>query len=128
MTKSLAGICKTVVELDDDILLAALIQKGEVLDFYSRPGLPLPNEDRAGELAMQTTLVMSMVLKSQDYMGRLRFVHYRWENVEGLHFSFGEDKILAVMLNPQAEMDGLVKDIYNRVKSLADTTKQLLFL
>lgn len=118
MSNLLAGTCKILVELDDNILLAAIIEKGNVIDYYGRPGLPLPNESRAGELATQTTLVMSMILKGQDYMGKLRFVHFHMEYVDGLHFSLEGGKILAIMITPQIISGGLVQMIYDKVQNL----------
>lgn len=117
------GASRALVELNEEILLACIIERGNVIDYYIRPGVPIPNEWRANELAAQTSLMMSMVLKGQDYMGKLKFVHFHMENVDGLHFSLGGSKVLAVMLMPQTITSSLVQTIYDRVKELDATMK-----
>lgn len=82
-------------------MLACIIELGKVTEVHQRPLVPLLNEQRSSELALQTTIVMSILQKAQDYLGKIRFSHFHMENADGLHFSLGDNRILAIMLQPQ---------------------------
>ena len=98
---SLASLTEAIVELDEQILLACVIELGKVLEVHQRPLVPLMNKQRSSELALQTTIVMSILQKAEDYLGKMKFSHFHMENADGLHFALGGDRILAIMLKPQ---------------------------
>lgn len=72
----MSGLCKSIVDLSEEILLACLIERGEITDYYARKGVPVLNETRSSIMLTQTRLIMSMVLEAQVYMGKLQFTHF----------------------------------------------------
>jgi hypothetical protein len=119
----LVPLTKAVVELDEQIMLACIIEMGDVKEVYQRPLVPLMNGKRSSELALQTAIVMSIVQKGQDYLGRLKFSYFHMENADGLHFSLGGDEILAIMLKPQPVSNSLIEKIQELVEGAASSPK-----
>lgn len=115
------GISRKLVELDDDILIACIIDDGHAIDYFVRSGVPVPDEWRSSNLSVQTALIMSMVMQSQDYLGRLKFIHFHMERVDVLHFALSEKKILVVVIQPQTLDGRLVSMIHDHVKTLVTT-------
>ncbi len=116
------GLAKAIVELDEDILLACVIKGGEVTEVNYRQSVPIPNEYRAAEMSLQTTVLMSIVLKGQDYMGKFHFLHFHMENADGLYFSQGHDNTLAIMIKPQPISNAVVQKIQKYIEKLTAIT------
>jgi hypothetical protein len=107
----MTGLCKSIVDTSEEILLACLIDGDEISDLYMRENIPVLNY-RASEVVLtQTRVIMSIVLANQEYMGKLKFIHYHMENADGLHFSLGRGRILSVMLKPQAVNNNVIDGI-----------------
>lgn len=111
----MVSLTKAIVELDEQIMLACIIEMGKVLEVHQRPFVPLMNERRSSELALQTTIVMSIIQKAQDYLGKLKFSYFHMENADGLHFSLGGGRILAIMLKPQSISNHVIGKIQELV-------------
>lgn len=112
------GLARAIVETNEDILLACVIDGNRAEDVYIRPGIPLPNGWRSKQLLLHTRILMSIVLTGQDYMGKLKFVHIRMKNADGLHFSLGGEKIFAVMLKPQPVMNPIIETLHEKLEKL----------
>lgn len=111
----MVALTKAILELDEQIMLACIIEMGKVMEVHQRPLIPLMNEQRSSELALQTTIVMSILQKAEDYLGKIKFTHFHMENADGLHFSLGADRILAIMLKPQPIQSN---DVIGKIQAL----------
>lgn len=109
-------LTSTIVGLDSDILLACIISNGELEEIFVRPGVPVVNKSRASQLTLQTSIVMSIVLQGQDHMGKLGFVHFHMEYVDGLYFALEHGKTLAIMLKPQTSINDIIRKIQLQVE------------
>lgn len=104
-------ICRDIVESHDDILIAALLEKEDAVDFYVRPGTPVPDDFRTGNMILQTQLVVSTIRQNEDYLGRLSFNHVHMGKADVLHFPLGNARILVVVVKPQQVRDSPVNKV-----------------
>lgn len=83
------------------------------------------NEKRSSEIALQTSIIMSIIQSGEDYLGKLNFSYFHMENADGLHFSLGGDKILAIMLKPQRVSNSIINEIQELIEVPASTQSVL---
>jgi hypothetical protein len=62
-------ICKSIGEVDDNILITAVLQDSSALSWYSCPKTPVPNKERQEIMAIQVQPVTSIVRNNEDYLG-----------------------------------------------------------
>ncbi len=111
-----------IAELDNEILVACIVGEGELKEAFARPGVPAAKDDRVRALTFQTTLWVSIVQSSQDYMGKLKFVHLHMESVDGLCFPLGGGRTLVLLLKPQISHAKVIEKVQRHLESLASVS------
>ena len=92
-------------------MIAALLEKEDTLDFYVRPGTPVPDDFRTGNMILQTQLVVSTIKQNEDYLGKLSFNHIHMGNADILHFPLSGGRVLVVVLKQQKIKDNPVNKV-----------------
>lgn len=71
-------LCQGVCKLDRNILGSALIEKGKMIAGFSKPGVPIPNEERFKYILFQIEIISGIHRSNEDFYGTLRYhtVHY----------------------------------------------------
>ena len=105
---------KSLVESDDQILIAALLEREKPLDWHVREGMPIPNEQTWTQMITKVQIMMSMVKNTKGYLGEFEHVCVKHELGVVYLFPAGMQKVLCIVTRPEAD---------NRVVTL---TKQFL--
>lgn len=71
-------LCQSVCKLDKNILGSALIEGGKMVAGFSKPGVPIPNEERFKHILFQLEIISGIHRSNEDFYGALRYhtVHY----------------------------------------------------
>ncbi len=115
----LGEVCKAIVESHEDILMAALLNKEEAVDFYVRTGLPVPDDFRTENMIIQTQLVVSMVKENQDFLGELSFIYMHMGKADVLHVPVPMGRVLAVVIKPQKVANQVISAVLEKVNKLS---------
>ncbi len=116
---ALGEVCRAIVESHKDILIAALLDKEEAVDFYVRPGMPVPDDFRTENMIIQTQLVVSIVKQNQDYLGDLSFIHIRMGKADVLHVPVRLSRVLVAVIKPQKVTSKVVAAVLEGIKKLS---------
>jgi hypothetical protein len=112
----LGDVCKAIVESHEDVLIAAILDKEEAVDFYVRPDTPVPDDFRTQNLIVQTQLVVSTVKQTQDYLGEFLFNHIHMGHVDVLHIPLGPSRVLVAVIKPQKVDNDVVATVVEGAK------------
>jgi hypothetical protein len=83
--------------LDDNILLAAIIENANLLGVYSKKPMAPPNEQRFKVLRIQAELMISMAKNNEDYFGELGYLMFHSMHLDMFLFPMGKSRKLRVM-------------------------------
>lgn len=106
------GECATIVGLNEDILIAALLEAENPVDWHVREGVPVPDEQTWREMITRVQILMSMLKNTKGYLGD--FDHVLVQHRLGSEYLFpaGIQKVLCIVAKPRAH-DQLVVTIKN---------------
>jgi len=111
-------LCEGLCELHGNILGAAVIEHGTMIAAYSKPDVPVPNEERFKTIFFQTEIIASIHRSNEDFYGPLKFftVHFEGSDV----FFFPLDKygarrrsIIGFKIVTPYNHEGLVSKVSN---------------
>lgn len=94
---------KLVVESDDQILIAALLEGEKPLDWHVREGLPVPNEETWKQMITKIQIMMSMVKNTKGYLGKFEQVCVKHELGVVYLFPAGMQKVLCIVAKPEVD-------------------------
>ena len=79
-------ICEGICKLHDSIKGAAVIVHGSMVGMYSKPGTPVPSEERFKKIFQQTEIVSSINRSNEDFYGSLQFFTVHYEDAQLFFF------------------------------------------
>ncbi|HEX2013685.1 MAG TPA: hypothetical protein VLA68_00520 [Nitrososphaera sp.] len=115
--------CKDIVQLHNSILLAAIIEKTNLLGAYFRKPMVPPNEERFKLLRIQTVLMVSMASNNQDYFGELGYVMFHSKLLDVFLFPLGKSRklrVLAVAVKRPYDHEMIAKKVLSHVTRIRD--------
>ncbi len=80
-------ICKSVANVDDNILGVGIIEDMGVTALYSKQNVPLPNEERIKLMVIQSEIFVGIAKSNADFFGRRRYTMASFETADSLFFS-----------------------------------------
>jgi hypothetical protein len=71
-------LCEEVCKLEKNILGSAMIDGGKMVAGFSKPGVPIPNEERFKSILFQIELITAIHRGNEDFYGTMKYhtVHY----------------------------------------------------
>ena len=93
----MADYCKDVCLLDDNILLAAMIENANLLGVFSKKPMAPPNEHRFKVLRIQAELMVSMAKNNEDFFGELGYLMFHSRHLDMFLFPMGKSRKLRVL-------------------------------
>ena len=112
------SLCKSVVESDDSILIAALLDNNESIGWFVRPGTPIPNEDATGIKVTQTTIVTSIIKQNENYLGKVGYVLVHQELADVILFPKSGKIVLCVVIIRPYELESIVSKVSSALDSI----------
>jgi hypothetical protein len=95
--KGNAEQCRELCLLDDNILLAAIIENANLLGVYSKKADGPPNEHRFKVLRIQTELMISMAKNKEDFFGELGYLMFHSRHLDMFLFPMNRSRKLRIM-------------------------------
>ena len=89
--------CKELCMLDENILLAAIIENANLLGVHSKKPMAPPNEHRFKVLRIQAELMVSMAKNNEDFFGELGYLMFHSRHLDMFLFPMGRSRKLRVM-------------------------------
>lgn len=97
------GQCESLVKSNEAIMIAALLEGEQVMDWYVREGVPVPKEETWKQMIIRVQILLSMLKSTEGYLGD--FNHVRIQHDLGVVYIFplGVQKALSVVTKPEKE-------------------------
>jgi uridylate kinase len=115
--------CREVCLLDENILLAAIIENANLLGVYSKKPMAPPNEQRFKVLRIQTELMVSMAKNNEDFFGELGYLMFHSRHLDMFLFPMGRSrklKIMAVAVKQPYNHEDIVDKIMMHMAKMKD--------
>jgi len=109
---------ESLVKSDEDILIAALLEADEPVDWYVREGTPVPNEQAWRQLAFRAQMVTSMTESARDYLGDLEYVNASYKFGQVFLIPTGVQKVLCLVVKSGKQKISLVENIQQRIPKM----------
>ncbi|AIF82326.1 hypothetical protein NTE_00244 [Candidatus Nitrososphaera evergladensis SR1] len=109
---------ESIVKSDEDVLIAALLEADEPVDWYVREGTPVPNEQTWKQLAFRAQIVTSMTESARDYLGDLEYVSASYKFGQVFLFPTGVQKVLCLVTKSGKQKIGLIENIQQRITKM----------
>jgi hypothetical protein len=73
-------LCEAVCRLEKNILGSSLIEKGKMIAGFSKPGVPIPNEERFKNILFQIEIISGIHRGNEDFYGKLKYHTVQYED------------------------------------------------
>lgn len=115
--RELDDLCRTVCEIDDDILAVAVSEGSELVGTCLRKWFPVPAKQKLNTMLLQAAIVFSIAKSSEDFHGHARHVTLRYDNIDEHLFPIGtEDKRMMIV---STKPDAMGAELAERIASIA---------
>ena len=115
--------CKELCMLDENILLAAIIENANLLGVYSKKPMAPPNEQRFKVLRVQAELMVSMAKNNEDYFGEFGYLMFHSKHLDMFLFPAGKSRklrIVTVAVKQPYDHEGIVESVMAYVAKMKD--------
>lgn len=115
--------CREVCLLDDNILLAAIIENANLLGVHSKKPMAPPNEHRFKVLRIQTELMISMAKNNEDFFGELGYLMFHSRHLDMFLFPMSRGrklKIMAVAVKQPYDHEDIVDRVMMHMSKMKD--------
>jgi hypothetical protein len=115
--------CRELCLLDDNILLAAIIENANLLGVHSKKPMASPNEHRFKVLRIQTELMVSTAKNNEDFFGELGYLMFHSRHLDMFLFPMSKGrklKILAVAVKQPYIHEDIVDRIMMQMAKMKD--------
>jgi hypothetical protein len=111
--------CKEIGQLDDSILLAAVIENAVLLGSYFKKPMALPNDQKFKVLRIQSELMVSMAKNNEDFFGELGYLMFHSKLLDMFLFPLKgrKTRILAVAVKRPYDHDKVAEKILRHLAS-----------
>ena len=105
--------CKKIGELDNSILLVAIIENAALLGSHFKKPMVLPNEQKFKVLRIQSELMVSMAKNNEDFFGELGYLMFHSKLLDMFLFPLKgrNTRILAVAVKRPYDHDSIAEKI-----------------
>ena len=115
-----ATLAEKVTELDDSIVGAMIVKRGDLLGSYARPKIPLPQKEKFTEMFLQAEMMLSIPTSNEDIFGKVETVIVK-HSILHIYMTLLPNKaILAFAVRTEAEYDS--NKLLNSIFSLIHNT------
>lgn len=80
------------MSLDRNIIGTFLLRRGTLAHWKMRRGLKLPDPEKVSSMMFQRTLVHTLLLEREDYVGKMQYNLTSYEHMDIFHFGLDEPK------------------------------------
>jgi hypothetical protein len=106
-----SDVCKKIVQLDDNILQATLLDKSEVVDSYMRPDSPFEKNPPEKDEGFSGYLLAHTSRRNEDRFGALVYHAIRHEKAEILLVPVSGDFTLRLLVRPGTMTSDVIRRI-----------------
>lgn len=114
-------LCETICGLSPSVNGAGIIDKAKLVAMYSKPGVPIPNEEKFERLFFQVDVIAGIMKGNVDYFGEVKYFTLHFANADLYFFHLAKYKmqgILALQIAAPFEHDKIVSDVNGLLTSL----------
>ena len=106
-----SDVCKKIVQLDDNILQATLLDKSEVVDSYMRPDSPFEKNPPEKDEGFSGYLLTHTSKRNEERFGALVYHAIRHEKAEILLVPVSGDFTLRLLVRPGTTTSDVIRRI-----------------
>lgn len=105
------GNCASIVGLSNEILIAAMLERDQPVDWFVRSGLPLPTEETWRQMITKVQILVAMLKNTSGYLGAFSYTEIHNELGTIYLFPIEMQKVLCVVARPQrkSELVGVIQ-------------------
>jgi hypothetical protein len=115
--------CREVCLLDNNILLAAVIENANLLGIHFKKPMAPPNEQRFKVLRIQTELMVSMAKNNEDFFGELGYLMFHSRHLDMFLFPMSKGRklrIMAVAVKQPYDHEDIVDKVMSHLNRIKD--------
>lgn len=116
-------LCRAICNLVPNIDESKIIDKAKLVAMYTKPNIPVPNDDKFGKLFFQLELIAGIILSNSDFFGQPNYFMHSFQNIHLYFFYLSPYKrqgILGVHVSGHFEHEKIVSKITEFLESLSD--------
>ena len=108
-------LCKSIANIDKNVLIATLLQENESVAFYVRPDVPVPDDADIPNMIARSQIMAAIPNVDRGYLGKVRYVKVSKEDADVFLFSFPPKRAFVVVISRPYDENQIVDDILHKV-------------
>jgi hypothetical protein len=106
-------LAESITKLDDSIVGAMIVKRGDLLGSYARPKIPIPEKEKFTEMFLQAEMMLSIPTSNEDIFGKVEMVIVKHSTLHIYITMLPNKAILAFAVHAEADInsDNLLNDI-----------------
>lgn len=108
-------LCKSIANIDRNILITTLLQENESVAFYVRPDTPVPDDADIPNMIARSQIMAGIPEADRGYLGKVRYVKVSKEDADVFLFSIQPRRAFVVVILRPYDENQIVDDILHKV-------------
>lgn len=110
--------CKSIADIDHNILITTLLQENESIAFYVKPGVPVPDEADIPLMIVRSQVMAGIPENDKGYLGRLRYVKVSKDDADIFFFLMPSKRMFIAVINRPFDEAKIVSAIRHRIEKI----------
>ena len=114
-------LCREIVDIQDNIVGAGIIESLVLVAIHVRPGVPLPKQEKFNLMFAQSEVMISIAKTNTDFFGYFRYIVSSFEKSDIMFFplkarSGNRDRILVIQVLRPCDHEKISKGVANQLQ------------
>ena len=113
-------LCKSIANIDKNILITTLLQENESVAFYVKPEVPVPDDADIPNMIVRSQIIAAIPDADKVYLGKARYVKVSKDDADVFLFPIQSRRaFMAVILRPYDEgriVDEILHKVVDKLK------------
>lgn len=112
--------CRGIVDVDERILGAGIIENLALVAIYAKPNVPLPKEDKFNLMIAQSEILTSIAKSNTDFFGYFRYIVSSFEKSDVMFFPLpmqgGKNRLLVIQVTRPCDHEKIEGEVMRQLK------------
>lgn len=115
-------LCKSITDLEDNILGAGIIENLALVSIYSRSDVPLPKDEKFNLMFAQSEIMISIAKSNTDFFGGFRYIVSSFERSDIMFFPIinrntGKERIIVLQVLRPCDHEKIAQEVVKKMSS-----------
>ena len=108
-------LCKSIANIDKNILITTLLQENESVAFYVRPEVPVPDDADIPSMIVRSQIMAAIPDADKAYLGKVRYVKVSKDDADIFLFPIQSRRAFVAVIMRSYDESKIVDDILHKV-------------